>query len=64
MSRAPLAVSVRGAAELLGVSRSMVYSLMQRADFPPGFKVGARTLFTADSLRDWVRRQEAKASDR
>lgn len=40
-------------AQVLGVSKPTVYKLMARADFP-SFKVGSRTLVSADGLRAWV----------
>lgn len=43
-------------AQVLGVSRPTVYQLMKRADFPV-FKVGSRTLVSAEGLRAWVRAQ-------
>ena len=52
----PLAVSAEEAARLLGVSRSKVYKLMGRDDFPD-FKLGNRTLISVDGLRRWVEKQ-------
>ncbi len=43
-------------AQVLGVSRPTVYQLMKRADFP-AFKVGSRTLVSAEGLRAWVEAQ-------
>lgn len=43
-------------AQALGVSRPTVYKLMARADFP-SFKVGSRTLVSAEGLRTWVQAQ-------
>ena len=43
-------------AQVLGVSRPTVYQLMKRADFP-AFKVGSRTLGSAEGLRAWVEGQ-------
>lgn len=43
-------------AKILGVSRPTVYQLMKRDDFP-AFKVGARTLVSAEGLRAWVQAQ-------
>lgn len=51
-----LAYSPAEAAVALGVSRPTVYQLMHRADFP-SFKLGGRTLISAEGLRAWVRRQ-------
>ncbi len=43
-------------AQVLGISRPTVYMLMKRADFP-AFKVGSRTLISAEGLREWVKVQ-------
>ena len=51
-----LAYNVSEAAEVLGLSRPTLYQLMGRADFP-AFKIGRRTLISADGLRAWVQRQ-------
>jgi len=51
-----LAYSTTEAAQVLGVSRPTVYKLMARADFP-SFKVGSRTLVSAEGLRAWVQAQ-------
>lgn len=51
-----LAYSSTETAQVLGVSRPTVYQLMKRADFPV-FKVGNRTLVSADGLRAWVQAQ-------
>lgn len=51
-----LAYSSTETAQVLGVSRPTVYQLMKRADFPV-FKVGSRTLVSAEGLRAWVRAQ-------
>ena len=50
------AFSPSEAAAALGLSRPTVYQLMRRADFP-SFKVGSRTLSSAEGLREWVQRQ-------
>ena len=52
----PVAVSVTEAARLLGVSRPVVYQLLNRSDFP-AFKLGNRTLVSVEGLRAWVRHQ-------
>ena len=56
-----LAYSPTETALVLGVSRPTVYMLMKRVDFP-AFKVGSRTLVSAEGLREWVRKQ-AEGSD-
>ena len=55
----PLALSVTEAAKLLGISRPTLYTLIHREDFP-AFKLGGRTLISAEGLREWVRVQAAK----
>lgn len=52
----PLAVSPAECARLLGVSRSKVYDLINRGDFP-SFKVGTRTLISVEGLRVWIAKQ-------
>ena len=54
-----LAYSTAEAAEVLGVSCPVIYTLMKRADFP-AFKVGTRTLISAEGLRAWVQAQASK----
>lgn len=49
-----LAVSVREAAALLGLSPKTVYQLTHQEGFP-SFKLGERTLVSVDGLREWVR---------
>lgn len=58
----PMAVSVPEAARLLGVSKPKVYELIGHSDFP-AFKIGGRTLVSADGLREWVRKQTEVTTD-
>lgn len=51
-----LTYSPAEAAQVLGVSRPTVYTLLRRADFP-AFKVGNRTLISAEGLQAWVAAQ-------
>ncbi len=51
-----LTYSPTEAAQVLGVSRPTVYTLIKRDDFP-AFKVGSRTLISAEGLRRWVENQ-------
>jgi len=62
MNTDKLALSVTEAAELLGVSRPTVYTLIHRADFP-AFKLGSRTLISRAGLAKWVEEQSAPAAD-
>ncbi len=51
-----LAYSVDEAAQVLGVSRSTIYNLIHRADFP-ALKIGNRQLISREGLAEWVRNQ-------
>lgn len=56
-----LAISVREAAELLGISVPTAYELARRADFP-AFHVGRRTLVDRAGLARWVSAQTGRES--
>ena len=56
MTMEKLALSPTETAEALHLSRSSVYQLLKRADFP-SFKVGNRTLIPVEPLRRWVEKQ-------
>lgn len=51
-----LTLSVTETAEILGVSRPTVYTLIHRDDFP-SFRVGRRTLISRTGLEKWVEEQ-------
>jgi len=51
-----IALNVSEAADILGVSRTVVYQLMHREDFP-AFKVGTRTLIPRLKLEEWANSQ-------
>lgn len=51
-----LTINAAKTAKVLNVSRSTVYQLMKRDDFP-SFKVGNRTLIPVEALRRWVEKQ-------
>ena len=51
-----LTINATKTAKVLNVSRSTVYQLMKRDDFP-SFKVGNRTLIPVEALRRWVEKQ-------
>lgn len=56
-----MALTVKEAAELLGIGRNLMYTIINRADFP-SFVVGSRRLIPTDGLREWVRKQAEGAS--
>lgn len=51
-----LTYSPTEAAQVLGVSRPTIYTLLKREDFP-AFKVGTRTLISVLGLQEWVENQ-------
>ena len=56
------ALSVAEAAEALGITRQCLYSnLLHRKDFP-SFKVGRRTLISAEALDRWIAEQAGGAA--
>lgn len=54
---AELVYNVTEAAEALGISRRSMYELLNRKDFPAGFKIGGRRLISKELLAQWVREQ-------
>lgn len=52
-----ITLNVSEVAELLGVSRPVVYQLIHREDFP-AFKIGKRTLVPRLALEEWANRQK------
>ena len=51
-----ITLNVSEAAALLGISRPLVYQLMNRDDFP-AFKIGSRTVISRELLDEWVKKQ-------
>ena len=58
----PIAVSTTEAAKMLGISRTMLYQIASRADFPPSFRCGKRVLFSVAALEAWVEQQTKEAA--
>lgn len=52
-----ISLSVTEAAQLLGVSRPTMYSIVKRDDFDAVYKVGSRTLIHRRKLEAWATRQ-------
>ena len=57
-----LAVNVSEAAEMLSVSRPVMYEILNRADFNGAFRVGSKRLVSVAALQRWVDKQVAEAS--
>lgn len=51
-----VALNITEVAEVLGVSRSVVYQLIHRADFP-SFKIGKRVVVPRLALEEWANAQ-------
>ena len=49
----PLLLNVKQLADLLGVSDSSVYELIQEDDFP-SLRIGKRIVIPKEELREWV----------
>ena len=49
----PLLLNVKQLADLLGVSDSSVYELIQEDDFP-SLRIGKRIVVPKDELRKWI----------
>lgn len=49
----PLLLNVKQLAELLGVSDSSVYELIQKNDFP-SLRIGKRIVIPKEELRKWI----------
>lgn len=54
-----VALNITEVAEVLGVSRSVVYQLIHRADFP-SFKIGKRVVVPRLALEEWANAQVLK----
>lgn len=55
-----LVYSVAEVAEVLGISRPQVYTLIHRSDFP-SFRIGGRVLVSIEGLHRWVASQASGA---
>ena len=51
-----LAYSLTETAQVLGLSRPTVYTLIKKPGFPV-FQIGGRKLVSVEGLRDWIRSQ-------
>lgn len=57
-----LAVSPNEAARLCSIGRTTLYAALSSGDLK-SVKIGTRRLITLDALRDWLKRNETKASE-
>lgn len=47
-------LNVKRVSDVAGVSRSTIYALMARGDFPRPVKVGTRVLFSSLEVQAWI----------
>lgn len=59
----PLAVSLREAARLVGLSDSGLENLIDRGEGPKFLRAGHRRLFRIDALREWLVEREHAGQD-
>ena len=52
-----IALSVKDAAALIGVSKSKMYEIMRRSDADFGIMLGGRRLISRTKLEDWIIRK-------
>ena len=60
---AQLALSVREAAALAGIGRTILYAAVSSGELP-SFKIGRRRLVRLESLESWLKSLEAEAKAR
>jgi hypothetical protein len=58
-----LAYSIDEMRCLFGISRSLLYKLLQQGDGPKTLKVGARTLISHDAAYAWKREMEERVEE-
>lgn len=56
VAHSKMLMSVKEVAEMMGISRPVVYALVHRDDFP-SIKIGARTLINVKKLQEWIDNQ-------
>lgn len=58
-----IALSAAEAAQLVGISRSLMYQWLQRADCDFAFTIGGRRLISRSRLESWIERQAAACNE-
>ncbi len=56
-----IALRVTEAAELIGISKSKMYEIINREDCDFAFMLGGRRLISRSKLEAWIERQTEKA---
>ena len=57
----PLMLSMMDVASVLGISKSVAYTLAHSRDFP-AFRVGRRIVISQEKFLDWLEKQAAESS--
>lgn len=55
-----IALSAAEAAQLVGISRSLMYEWLKRTDCDFAFTIGGRRLISRSRLESWIERQAAR----
>ena len=55
----PIFISSKDIARILGISKSGVFNLLQRGDFPVGIRVGRLRRWRLSDVKAWIDAQEA-----
>lgn len=55
----PIFISSKEIARILGISKSGVFNLLKRGEFPVGIKVGRNRRWRLSEVEDWIASQEA-----
>lgn len=61
MNTDPLLVDARTAATMLGISERSLWTIAYRGGIP-SVKIGARRLYSVESLRRWITEREASTT--
>jgi len=54
-------ISTEQIQHLLPVSRTTIYTLIRKREFPPPVKIGRRSLWRLDLVESWIRQQAGAA---
>ncbi len=60
----PIFISSKEIARILGISKSGVFQLTQRGEFPVGIRVGRNRRWRLSEVEDWIASQEAAMKEK
>ena len=55
-----LTVNKTELAEMLSISRPLVYQIVKRSDFPQPLRINSRELYYVEDIREWIKKQTQK----